>query len=205
MSKSQLAIDDNQRAEIWKVPTQELRGRLGQLLTLTANTLSEMAEVWIELERRGEDLSALRSGLMTYVRLIARREILPEAVVRYAGHKHILTKLAKMPLYAQEKLMRAPEVEVVTNTGIVSRKLHMMSPHEAEVALGTSGPRSIRSQRGLIKQDNAAILREKNAFRVIVTPISSDEYDKLKALARNSKVSVGTIVRQAVEAAGHFR
>ena len=204
MSDQLRILPSEVRSEIWKVTTDELRGRLKSLLKITAETLQELAEVWIELERRGEDLSALRSGLMSYVRLIARGDILAEAVVRYAGHNHIMIKLSAMPLHAQERLLRTGDVEILTHHGILSRKLHLLSPHEAELALSVSGQRSIRSQRALLKKGREEIDREKDCFRAILTPLSAIEYQSVKQAAKAQKTSVGHLVRRAIEAAGHL-
>lgn len=190
------------RAQIWKFSTDELRARLAQLLTITVDALGELAEVWIELERRGDDLSSLRSGLMTYVRMIARKEIMPEAVVRYAGHRHIIDKLGVMPLQAQAKLLRKPEVEVVTHKGTVTRQLHLLTPNEAEVALGPSGKRSLRAQRALIEQRAPTPAPDALGFRTIVVPMSGVEYARFKDIARRRKISLGHLVREAVLAAG---
>lgn len=191
------------RSQIWTFSTAQLRERLEKLITITVDTLTELAEVWVELERRGEDLSTLRSGLMSYVRMIARREVLPEAVVRFAGHRHIMIKLTEMPLRTQAKLLRKPEVELVTLKGTVSRPLHLLTPNEAELALDRSGNRPLRAQRAIVKSAKERLpANTELGYRTVVIPFTGAEYEAFKRHARHRKCSMGNIIRGSLLTAG---
>lgn len=93
--------------------TKELKTALSKGLTISAKQLSYLALIWRELEDRGEDLSALKSGLATYLPLIAADILDPEAVVRFAGQKTLLAHLSEIPIKEQRKLLKNNSVELV--------------------------------------------------------------------------------------------
>ena len=64
--------------------TQQLRAALAQSLTISARHLAYLASVWGELEKRGEDLSDLRTGLAVYLPQIAAGRLDADAVIRFA-------------------------------------------------------------------------------------------------------------------------
>lgn len=66
-----------------------------------------------ELEERGEDLSALHTGMIGYLRRIAAGQLLPEVVVRFAEAPLVLQKIATLPLPDQQKLVNGEPVKVM--------------------------------------------------------------------------------------------
>lgn len=95
------------------ISTPELRSELAQTLEITARHLVRLAAIWAELERRGEDLSNLRSGLWSYMRAIAAGNLRPEIVVQYAGHTMLLNRLATLQLEDQDRLLADKTVPLV--------------------------------------------------------------------------------------------
>lgn len=102
---------------IANLSTQALRAELARALTVSAQTLRHLAIVWRELESRGEDLSDLRTGLATYLPLIAAGQLDAEVVVRFAGSKTILQLVSRLPIDEQHRLATGGTVDVITVDG----------------------------------------------------------------------------------------
>lgn len=103
------------RTDIASVPTDELKRRLVDGLRMTAERLLNLGETVVELERRGEDLSALRMGMVTHLRAIGAGTLLPEIVVRYSGKQALLDRIAGLPLSQQQALIESPSVPILVN------------------------------------------------------------------------------------------
>lgn len=101
-------------SQIAAATTAQLKQALTQGLTISAKQLAYLALVWHELECRGEDLSALKSGLAIYLPLIAEDRLDPEVVVRFAGQKTLLAALMSLPIDRQRALLVDDTVPVVT-------------------------------------------------------------------------------------------
>lgn len=93
--------------------TATLKEQLAKSVQITANYLTYIAAIWQELERRGEDMSSLRHGLMHYIPMIANRTLDARAVVNYAGQKTLLSTLAAMPIEQQRALIDTGSVDIV--------------------------------------------------------------------------------------------
>jgi hypothetical protein len=91
----------------------DLRSELARCLTLTAQTLVRAAAVFVELERRGEDLSELRKGWGWTFPMIASGQLAAEAVVRFCGMTCHLKALIGLPLDRQRKIAAGEPIEVV--------------------------------------------------------------------------------------------
>lgn len=121
---------------IGNMDTPMLREELSRALDLTARHLLYLAAVWAELERRGEDLSALRSGLVVYLPLIAAKTVMPEVVVRFAGNQTLLRAVSMLPPEKQAKIAAGEPVLVVERQGdkFAQRMLpvHTLTWHQAK-------------------------------------------------------------------------
>jgi hypothetical protein len=93
--------------------TEELRGELARSLQLNASQLLHLAAVWRELERRGEDLSDLRSGMGAYLPMIAAGRLDANAVVKFAGQTTILRALIDLPIERQRAIIADTPIDVV--------------------------------------------------------------------------------------------
>lgn len=100
--------------QLANLSTQLLREELARALTLSAQTLQRLAIIWQELERRGEDLSDLRTGLASYLPLIAAGQLDAEVVVRFAGNKTLLGSISRLPVSEQHRLATGGNVEILT-------------------------------------------------------------------------------------------
>ena len=99
--------------DIGSVSTQDLKSELARSLDITARHLDYLAKIWVELEKRGEDLSELRYGIMNYLPMIANRKIDSRLVVNYAGQKTLLAAISNLPIEAQSEIATSGYVTIV--------------------------------------------------------------------------------------------
>ncbi len=95
--------------------TPTLKAELANALRLTAERLRYLAAIWAELERRGEDLSALRYGMGKCLSRIAAGSLRPEIVVAFSDQPRTLDRIAVLPLASQQTIIvnGAPEWSVL--------------------------------------------------------------------------------------------
>ena len=111
--------------------TEELRQELARGLRLTAEHLFRLGHVWMELERRGEDLSDLRKGLAVYLPLIASGRVDARAVVRFGGSALLLRCISALPLEEQRRLAEpGATVPVVAEGRVVPKDPAALSAAE---------------------------------------------------------------------------
>lgn len=144
-------------SDIAGTTTAILKQRLAQQMELSAKHLTEMATIWSELERRGEDLSALRTGLTDYLPRIAAGQLDARAVVQFAGNRQLLRYLATLPLERQQSLIEHGEVELVLpESGERSpRKLVHLSGQEVTQVFGHGVVRTPKEQADLLASKRA--------------------------------------------------
>lgn len=94
--------------------TQQLRANLAQSLTMTAQHLQHLSMIWAELEKRGEDLSDLRTGLAVYMPQIAAGRLDAQAVIRFAGQPTVLKSVAMLSIEEQHQIANGKPVRVLT-------------------------------------------------------------------------------------------
>jgi hypothetical protein len=127
--------------------TAALRAELADAIGHTAKHLLRLALIWAELERRGEDLSDLRSGLGTYLPLIASGAVLPDVVVRFAGNNSLLRAVASLPVGEQRRLADGEPVLLAVRQG--DTITHRMLPAHALTAVQVRqvfGDRRVRTE-----------------------------------------------------------
>lgn len=92
--------------------TSELRKELARGLNLTAASLVRLAMIWAELERRGESLDELRTGVARSLPMIAAGRLAAESVVAFAGRPLVLKSLEGVPLDVQRRLADGEPIPV---------------------------------------------------------------------------------------------
>ena len=100
--------------ELGAMSTQHLREKLAQSLTMTAQHLHLLSLIWAELEKRGENLDDLRTGLAVYMPQIAAGRLDANAVIRFAGQPTVLKSLAMLPIDEQAQLASGKVIDVLT-------------------------------------------------------------------------------------------
>lgn len=157
MMSELITPQSNYPAELTSIATDTLKRRLAEQMELSARHLVEMAAIWTELERRGEDLSALRTGLTDYLPRIAAGELDARAVVQFAGNRQLLRYLSTLPVGRQQALIEQGEIEVVLpESGEHSRrKLGHLSGNEVTQVFGHGLVRTPQQQIELLESKRA--------------------------------------------------
>lgn len=181
-------------ARLSELPTAELRQELARAIEVTADHLAYLAAVWSELERRGEDLSALRSGMGAYLPMIASGHLDAEAVVRFAGRKQLLRAVAQLPLPDQRRLARGDKLPVVVEQDgeLVEQSLPaeaLKGPLIAAV-LGDGRVRPAAEQRRALEAASGRPLK-----RAVLLHLSAEEHAALRRRATAAGASVNGYVR----------
>lgn len=96
---------------------EQLRQELARGLSITVEHLQRLANIWAELERRGEDLSDLRRGIAANLSLIASGTLAADAVVALASRPTLLKRLAGVPLDQQRAIASGEPLPVVVDDG----------------------------------------------------------------------------------------
>lgn len=145
------------QSELAALPTEALKARLAQQMTLTAQHLQEMAYIWVELEHRGVDLSELRTGLTDYLGKIASGELDARAVVQFAGSRQLLRYLSTLPITEQQALVERGTVELVLpgSGDTTTRKLTHLSSNEVTQVFGHGIVRDTQTQRQLLESKSS--------------------------------------------------
>ncbi|EAU5748051.1 hypothetical protein GUO57_004332 [Salmonella enterica] len=99
--------------------TLELKNELSRGLEITSRHLVYLAKIWRELENRGEDLSDIRHGMLSYLPLIANEQVEPGLVVNYAGQKTLLAALTSLPIEVQRQISETGYVDMASDDGRV--------------------------------------------------------------------------------------
>lgn len=142
-SHADLASD---AAELGSLSTADLRAELHRVLSVTAESLRRLAVIVRILEERGEDLSDLRLGLISYLRRIAYGQLVPELVVRYASHHELLRHAASLPMPDQERLANGEQVPLVVRVAGGQHEVRMADPSNMrrEQITQVFGPHGLR-------------------------------------------------------------
>lgn len=101
--------------DLGKIETAALKAELADSLRTTADGLVRMADIVAELQTRGEDLSDLRLGIVTWLRKIAAGQVLPEIVVRYQGSPQLLRHVSSLPISDQQRFADGDPVKLIVD------------------------------------------------------------------------------------------
>lgn len=182
--------------ELGNLSNQELRSRLAQSLSLSAKHLAYLAAVWGELEKRGEDLSDLRSGLTAYLPQIAAGRLDAEVVVKFAGQPTVLQSLAQLSLDKQRSIVRGEPIEVLTVNAageyeVTKTPAYMLSASQARLVFSAGKVRTPDEQKTTFESARIAAMR-----RTRPGPDGRVRYDPRTDQIRigKSAASVGEVV-----------
>lgn len=154
---SETDLLDAKIARLDEMSTDELRAELASALGLTATGLRYLAAVWEKLEKRGDDLSNLRTGIGVYLPAIAAGTVLPETVVGFAGQPLLLKAVADLPPEEQRRLVDGGTVPVVVRQGDgYTHRMLPVSGFDARLTRQVFGNRTIRNESEQIARLTAA-------------------------------------------------
>ena len=184
------------------IDTETLRAQLSRQLEITAEHVARLALIWRELERRGEDLSSLRSGLASYLPAVASGRLVPEAVVRLAGNKSALRTIAMLAPDEQRRLLASGTVAVASMTEgtrtVRQVPLHLLTPNEAA--------RVIDPVAGTTRPADAQVIRHRGRSNTptnrIVVMLTSSQHGRLHTEAKRANTSINTLVIKTLRESG---
>lgn len=167
------AIASRSFANLADLSTDDLRKELAQALEVTADNLVWLARLWRELERRGEDLRELRTGLRNFLPLIADGKLDAQAAVQFAGNLTMLRALGSLPIAEQRRIAAGGTVKaVLVRDGEISIK----------------AMRADEMRAGMIRQVFATgRVRSEDEQRLIVTTLHPE---RVKQAGKKQRVSV---------------
>lgn len=148
----------------------QLKQELKKALAITAEHLQYLAAVWKELEKRGEDLSHLKTGLAGYLPMIASGQIDSNLIVKYAGRRTVLSALAKLPIEQQREIANDGHLTIVTldengKRHDIQRQIDQLSQAELFQAISDRGLRDPDKQFLLLSNKSPRKKSVKNTIR----------------------------------------
>lgn len=154
----------------------ELKQEFFRAVSYTAEGMRRMAELWVELTVRGEDMSAFHNPVTSYLPFVANGSLRPDLLVRYAGHTALLDKIRKMSAAAQAEIAaEGARIAVVTHVRPdeppVTRNMRPIEMTVAQVDM-VFGDNRIRSPEEQKKHFKPAPVRQ-------VKPVAADDGAKL--------------------------
>jgi len=115
----------------------ELIVALKEAIGTTVHGIAKAARIWVEMERRGLDLSNYRKSLHAYLPLVAQGKLLPETVVEFMGDVRILQRFAVIPRDQQRQLLQKGTIPVydVRRQTVRQVPLAQLDADQAELAI----------------------------------------------------------------------
>lgn len=158
-------LTSNTDVNLVAMSTEQLKQALASSIEMTAKHLIYMGMIWKELEARGEDLSALRQGIVAYIPMIAHDRLDARVVVQYAGQKTLLAALSRLPINEQRKVLDAGTVIAIRieEGQTVEKPLSLANMTAADVHLvfTEEGVRPVEEQRILLASKIRRAIKKK--------------------------------------------
>lgn len=98
--------------DLMKMTVEQLEAELVSCLEFHAETAYRMAAIWMELERRGCDLSRFKTGFRQWLYPIATGKLLAEAAVAFMHRPHAVDALIGLSLELQRKIINGYKLKV---------------------------------------------------------------------------------------------
>ena len=179
----------------------ELKAELSRTLKVTSQYLVYMSLIWSELNRRGVDLSGLRSGLFEYIPLIATNQLNPDLVIEFAGNKTLLAALSRVAIEQQNWIAKTKQVafvELGEHQQKIERPLDLTKARASEIYQvfgGESGFRTPDQQYAFLKSKQRILKNsKKQKERKTVRAIQFDENKEYINIGTDSRVKIETLI-----------
>lgn len=193
-----------EKNQIETASIDDLKAELSRTLKVTSQYLVYMALIWSELNKRGVDLSALRSGLFEYIPLIATNQLNPDLVIEFAGNKTLLSALSRIPIEHQNWIAETKQVAFVKLGDKQERidcTLDLTRAKASEIYQvfgGENGLRTPDQQYELIKSRQRLLKNPKNPKnrkeRKTLRSVQLDEDKEYVLLGTDAKVKIETLI-----------
>lgn len=192
-------ISSSPMADIIKKTDDELLAELRDLIAVTADHVRRLAIVWFELEKRGHDLSALRTGIGRHLSAVALGRIAPEAVIRLAGNAAAMRALAHLPVVEQQRILQVGTVKINRSGEIVDVPVANLTAADVARAFDPLEGRLLPpAQQRAPRQ----IKSRPSPTRRIVVELTDEQHTKLQIEAARSNRSASALVIQLLKNEG---
>lgn len=196
---SKVVTPEEHKHSLKNLSTDELKQKLGGLLKITADTLKEASFVWAELELRGEDLSALKQGLLAFLPDIADGYLDPNVLIQCAGNKTLIKELRQLSLDEQKKLLTngitVVEINHLNKTIKKNISLSELKIHEFRLAYKGRERRSVSEQVKVLNYSPNKTIKRVDQLGV---SMDSDLVKKVKEQAAQNGISISEYVKRAI-------
>lgn len=185
--------------------TEDLRAELVRALAITADHVRHLAIIWRELERRGEDLSALRTGIGAYLAPVAYGRLLPEAVVKLAGNRAALRAVSLLAPEEQRHVLDAGYIPVKRSESGPADQVPITALSPGDVA------RAIDPVRGTVRPVNEqrVIQRHRQVqnkpTKTLLVRLTDVEHTNVQSTARRLGISASQLIYDALKDAGYLK
>lgn len=128
---------------------EERRAYILRAFSLAAENIHRAARVWTIAEEMGDDLSDLRTGLISYLPRIASG-LMDARVLTCFGGK-LIAAVSLLPVDEQVRLIQGGTVQLVTDDGrvVAADPMKLTAPQVSRV-FGAGGFRSLAEQKALL-------------------------------------------------------
>jgi hypothetical protein len=173
--------------------TQEVWAEFKKAVARTAEGIARMAECWCELQDRGEDLSAYRNPMLSFLPDVASGKLLPEVLLRYGASPSLTSAISRLVPEDQAKLATAEARVSILQPDGTTRIARVTDLRQAELrqVLGDGRIRTPDEQRPHVTASPRPTAPRKPAARQ-----PADEFDLTAVL---SKAEISRITRMAQE------
>ena len=191
--------------QIQSASITELKTELSKSLKITSDYLVYMSLIWSELNRRGEDMSELKSGLFQYIPLIATNQLDASLVVEFAGNKTLLSALSRLPLDQQKEIAiskKIPFIELGESLEMVETELDLTTARPRQIYQvlgGESGFRNSNEQYLYLKAKNKVKRKPRNKSRTTLSNIEFDDENEYLLVGDDHRVKIEKVLNALSE------
>jgi len=191
-----LTIAEYSPAALSQRSDDELLDHLRDLIATTAEHVQRLAAVWFELEKRGHDLSHLRTGIGRHLSAVALGRIAPEAVVRLAGNATAMRALTHLPIDEQRRILDVGTVAVQRYEGVVEVPIANLSPQDVARAFDPIEGRLLPPGQ---QRTPRQIKRRTERTRRVIVELTEAQHSRLQAEAARTNRSASALVMQCLK------
>lgn len=136
-----------------KMDVDSLKKELVNQMGVSVTHLVRLASIVRVLEEKGENLAALRLGMLNRLRQIAYGQLLPDVVVALQASPLLLTRVATLPLPDQKQIVEQGYVEVAETDLEQSRRVPLLALARNEImqVFGKDEIRGLDAQRNYLR------------------------------------------------------
>lgn len=167
--------NNQQLAKVIQIPAVSLEQKtteeLGEMLKAatrkTVEGIVEMAAVWSALVQRGVDMRPYQQGINAWLPFIAAGTLEPAALVSFAGHSRLLSRVAKLPREEQQRIVNDDSVLVWNEDARepTTTSLRKLTPSQLAVVFSDNGEIRTPAEQSALISSRRKHARQKSTAR----------------------------------------